>query len=210
MLPHSQMAMTGHCKMARVWHCATQKRLCQEACMHHSIGSFRNYQLTSVTQERRVTITQTSVTKTNLIKLLQLTCSMFVGVYQWLFSGLCDTQKRRLIRKSVLLGSSQHVFYSLISIMAHTTNLNIFIDTNKPYMYSLTSKISIWTQIAWKSVNVLQFWWFYSVPEVAGSHFERIYVFFFIKKHRETSEMCLCVFLELKSIYLDTNYMKIG
>jgi len=70
--PHSQLAMAGHCKMACVCHCATQKRLCQEAYMHHSIGSFRNYQLTSVTQDSRVTITQTSVTKTNLIKLLQL------------------------------------------------------------------------------------------------------------------------------------------
>jgi len=58
---------------------------------------------------------------------------MFVGVYQSLFSGLCDTWKRRLIRKSALLGSSHHVCYSLISKMTHTTNLNIFIDTNSVY-----------------------------------------------------------------------------
>jgi len=66
-------------------------------------------------------------------------------------------------------------------------------------MYSVTSKTSIWTQIAWKSVNLLQFWWFYSVPEVAGSHFERIYVFFFIWKHRETFSLYLYVFLDIKT-----------
>ena len=31
MLPHRQLAMAGQCKTARVYHCVTQKRLCQEA-----------------------------------------------------------------------------------------------------------------------------------------------------------------------------------